>query len=302
LGFESLEFRVHEDLPWLLVEPQEGIVGSAAEKQLVVIAAPAGLPAGNYEGSLQFQSNDLHNPVQFLSVKLAVGPRRESVDSDRIGIQEAGFACANGDDAVQFVELTAFGAGESYRSSLGLRIEDREGRIVLERQDLFGSAREGQTWETGRTWLLASDDFAGVAGVFPDDLLPSQLDPIGGTITLYDQGSSGTVLHRFSYGSVDGVNSPAPGHSLAREARGIMREGQPTPTNSNGQQSTQFDCPCPVNTIRAYNVVISTSESAAAIPGGPSLLATAGYNLTAGTLLVPEASVRTYVELQPRRP
>ena len=160
----------------------------------------------------------------------------------RLAVRELMLACEDGDSRGGFLELEASGVRPSYDARIRLRAYDRDGALIAELADVFGT-RAGESCTPGSRWLLASDAFATAAGAIPDRVLPFALDPVAGHIEL-----SGTfhgtfwMLDSLSYGRAGVVRPP---DGLAIEHAPLSRlvtVVAPSPTTSRGDTLSVPEC------------------------------------------------------------
>jgi hypothetical protein len=282
-GYEPLNFNVSESVPWLSVDPPAGQIPRLGMLHLVLNVNADGLSIGNHAGTFRVTTNDPDRPSVDVSVNLAVKPEVAELFSGRLAIGEMLTACGNGDSTVQYVELKAVGNAETWASSLGLRIVDRNGNVAFDQTNLFAGMPDGSPWAQGTTWLLGTSSLQDFSGLSPDAIIPVVLDRLGGVIVVYDTASDPQVLHQFAYGSHGGVNAPAPGRSLELQPDGMMREKEvPGPVNSDGATAVDLGCLCPENIIIAGHY-LATRASAADTSFSGFGSADAGYDLRAGT-------------------
>ncbi|MEO5989780.1 MAG: hypothetical protein ABIU54_14805 [Candidatus Eisenbacteria bacterium] len=140
--------------------------------------------------------------------------------------------------AASFVELM-FDAPHTLVGEMGLEIRNAAGTVISDIRTIYGD-RVGQSVVAGQRLLLGSAGLVANTGRIPDATIPLELDPIGGTLTLYETISAApdvrAVYASFAYGVPDSP-APAPGSSLVRSSTGsYVVLSHPTPTDLSGSQ------------------------------------------------------------------
>ncbi len=71
-GQADLVFNIGHNIPWLSIDPSEGVIGINDSLALVLSISGINVFAGEYSGSVQIQSNDLTQPIVYFDLDLSV--------------------------------------------------------------------------------------------------------------------------------------------------------------------------------------------------------------------------------------
>jgi hypothetical protein len=266
----------------------------------VAYGGPAQPPAPPLGNALTLQASGTYAldlapaPVNFAgatgagSACYCPGPLCADAAFTGVRLDEAAFQCANTATETAFLVLRADAPGQKFESGLAIRAKDRFGNTLFDQGNLFPGRPDGTPWPQGSAWLIAKPDLATVTPVAPDLVLPGALDPLGGTIVLYDRRIDGGVIQTLAYGPSTAVPAPLPGQALHRAPDDTWTATSvQDPENAAGAHATVTVCPCPKSSIQLDNgTVVFTTLPAR----DTSSVASHGkYDLVAGTSLVATA-------------
>jgi hypothetical protein len=260
--------RPSDAVPWLRIVPAFAVLDSGQAHEFVVEVLPAILEAGTHVEPAVFEFDSAWPGARAVPVMLHVRSPGASVDRSTIGVRALLLRDRTGDASAQYLELAAFGDGETLRRSFRLRLQDRNGATLFEGDDLFGAELDGVAWPAGSTLLLASPTLAERLPAPPDAPLPAPLDPIGGTITLWRELAGGVVEQRVHYGTRGGSRAPPPGSALERTAPGRFVPATPLPAALWGHPMSLIEPSCPPNTVRAGGVTQTPVAPRASVTNG----------------------------------
>lgn len=182
--------------------------------------------------------------VAFAALAVSLGTAADAhAELGQVRITEVLFQCSDGTSGKAFVELRAFGPGQSFEPGVHLAAFDGFDRLVFDAVDVF-AARVGQSWPQDSTFLLAGATFPSVAGFAPDFTFnPAPVRPAG-RIVLYrldPVDSTRTTLDSLVYTNTTPV-AVSPGHSMLRDFEGHCRE-TPFPSPKTFVGATTVLCP-----------------------------------------------------------
>ncbi|TPW17256.1 MAG: hypothetical protein FD129_445, partial [bacterium] len=231
--------------------------------------------------------NDPDQPHLSLPVRLIVRSAPAPLSAGGLVIDEVMTACASGDSLPQFIEIRAMGGGESFRSTLGLLIEDEAGAIRYQGTAITDGVPGGTPWPMGQSFLVATTGYQSGGDPPPDVVVPLGLDPLGGVITLFDGDPINGLLQRLPYGTRGSYPAPEPGHALRRLPDGsYARTEVADPINRAAEGGPGAACPCPASLAsfdgRMVQFTSSTADSTY-YGSNPNYSGNIQYDLALGT-------------------
>jgi hypothetical protein len=165
--------------------------------------------------------------------------------------------CFDHSTGSQFVQIDRTSVLATRAPDLRLRVLDRTGRLLGERDQLFPPG--AGFWGQEHSLVLGNSGFAHAYGFLPDAQLPAEMDSAGGTVQLVRaEGGADRVLSELHYGP-GGVANPPPGSALVLDhgtwgpdslphPRGFSGNGELSPTcrSSCEQQQVQLSLGTPL--------------------------------------------------------
>ncbi len=153
------------------------------------------------------------SPTNLAGVQ-ASAPQCFSITPPHARIREVQWQCPEGGLSSQFLELAPRVGASRFDRLIGVRATDRNGTLLFERTDLFGT-ETGRVWEPGTPWLMGHAALRTAQGATADIVLPVALDTLAGRIDLYwmRTPSERIGLDSILYGPGT-IEVPPPGSSL----------------------------------------------------------------------------------------
>lgn len=303
-GYEPLDFNISESSLWLSMTETSGMLGPGGNQFLALSIDPSDLLPGTYDETLEIDSNDPVLTHLSVPIRLIVRPAPPRIDEGALVVNEFSTGCDNASAPASFIELRSIAPGSTYRSTLGLSIEDGAGVIRYQATGIVGEAFDGTPWPVGENWLLVAPGYLDAGSLTPDRVLPFDLDPVGGVVTIFDGDPVDRVLQRLPYGTRGSLVAPAPGQSLERLLNGnYTQSGVPSPMNRGGQTGRGAACACPlvVASFDFHEARFDVSAAESTYYGSfPPYVGTIAFDRATGRSMVSSATGGTRLTISDR--